>query len=280
MAVLLGLVAAGAFGAADFLGGLATKRSPVMSVLLFVQLVGLTLAAALVALDGGPLPARRDIALAMVGGSVGVTSLGLFYRALATGRMGVVAPLTAVITAVVPVGWGLGHGERPSGLTLAGVVIAILAVAIVAREPDTVDALTERLAQPVLLALTSGVGFGITVTTFSEISEASGFWPLVFLRIPGALALATILAVTGRFALPREAGTAIVVGGGVLDLTGNVAIIQAFREGLTSVVAPVSALFPAATVVLARFVLKERLTRMQVAGLALALFGLALIGAG
>ncbi|HLF99556.1 MAG TPA: EamA family transporter [Acidimicrobiia bacterium] len=280
MAVLLGVVAAAAFGAADFLGGFATKRSKTTSVLVCVQATGLALAVILVLLDDTPLPGARTIGISMGAGAIGMTSLGLFYRALATGRMGVVAPLSAVIAAIVPVTWGLTHGERPSGLALTGVAVAVAAVALVAREPDTAEALTHRATQPVTLALVAGVGFGITVTGFSEVADGSGFWPLIFLRVAGVVSLGGFLLVTRRFAFPREAGAANVIGGGILDLTGNAAILQGFREGLTSVVAPVSALFPAATVILARIVLKERLTRLQLTGVAVALLGLVLIGLG
>lgn len=280
MAVLLGLVAAGAFGAADFLGGFSTKRAPAASVLVCVQAIGLALALVLVTLDDTPLPHARTLVVAMACGTIGMASLGLFYRALATGRMGVVAPVSAVLAGVVPVAWGLSHGERPSGVTLAGVVVAITAVALVAREPDTAEALTHRTTEPILLAVVSGVGFGITVTAFSEVAEGTGFWPLVFLRLAGVTGLTLVLLATRRLALPRAAGARNVIAGGVLDLTGNAAIIQAFREGLTSVVAPVAALFPAATVLLARVVLKEQMTATQSAGLLVALVGLVMIGGG
>lgn len=280
MALFLGLLSAVAFGGADFLGGLSTRRAPVMQVVLFVQIVGLGLALLLVLVATDPFPAGRDVALSAAGGTVGVTSLALFYRALASGRMGVVAPVAAVVTGLVPMTWGLAHGERPSSVALVGAAVAIIAVALVAREPDAAEALTRRLAEPVVLALLSGAGFGVTVTAFSEVGTDSGFWPLVFLRIPGTVAIALFLLRTRSLRFPRGAGVRNVVGGGILDLSGNAAIIQGFREGLTSIVAPVSALFPAATVILARVVLKEHLTRLQIGGLLIALVGLVLIGVG
>ncbi|MBI2169781.1 MAG: EamA family transporter [Actinobacteria bacterium] len=280
MAVLLGLVAAGAFGAADFLGGLLSRRSPATAVLIPVQVTGLTLALVLAFADDTPVPAGSDLGLAMAGGVVGMTSLGVLYQALASGRMGVVAPVSAVLTAVLPVAWALLHGERPSSLAFIGVALAVVAVALVAREPETVEALGHGVARPVLLAAGAGVGFGVVVIVFSEVADGSGFWPLVFVRLGGVSVVGGALLATRRLTLPRRADRPAVLLAGVLDLTGNAAIIQGFREGLTSIVAPVGALFPAATVLLARVVLDERLTRTQLAGLAVALAGLVLIGAG
>lgn len=279
MAVLLGLGAALGFGAADFLGGRASRRSDTAGVTVVVQAVGLVLAAGLVRVDDTGLPNNTDLALMAIGGLAGMTALGLFYQGLSIGRMSVVAPVTAVIGAVIPITWGLGRGERPSGLALAGIVIAVVAVALVAREPETLEAI-ERTTRPLLYAVAAGVGFGVVVVIFSEIADGTGMWPFLVMRVSAVTILGGALLATHRLVLPvrEDRGSAAVAG--VFDLSGNLAIIQGFREGLTSLVAPVASLYPAVTVLLARVALQERLARHQFVGLAGALLGLALIGAG
>lgn len=280
MAVLLGLAAALGFGGGDFLGGLASKRSPAAAVLVVVQATGLVIAIGWVAAAGNPFPAGDDVVIALFAGVFGVTGLALLFRGLATGRMGVVAPVSAVIASVLPVAWGLFEGERPTWVAGIGVAVSIAAVALISREPDRDPDGDELRVSPLLLGFTAGAAFGVAVILFSEAAQEAGFWPLIFSRIGAFPVLVVTAAATQRRYLPRRGDVRTSLLSGVLDVAGNGALLVAFRRGLTSLVSPIAALYPATTVILARIVLTEPITRPQSVGLALAVVGLVLIGVG
>lgn len=282
MAVFLGLAVAASYGAADFFGGLASKRATSWSVVLLAQYVGLAFLTLLLLADRHASPTGADLVLGAAASSVGVIGVGLLYLGLARGPMGVVAPITAVGSAVVPVAWGLLSGERPAVLALAGVGLALVAVVLVARTTDeeTVPA-TARIARSTLVvAVAAGLAFGMVFVLLSHTGDDSGFWPLLSGRLASTTALLVVLAVLRRPMVPGGDTRPIVVLAGVFDVGANALFLLASREGLLSLVSVLSSLYPAITVVLARVVLHERLLRHQLAGLALALLGVALIASG
>jgi drug/metabolite transporter (DMT)-like permease len=279
MPVVLGLVSAVVWGTADFLGGASARRSPATAVVLGSQLTGLLLATPFVVVGIGTEVVGRDGLLGAVAGVVGGSALILFYRGLALGRMGMVAPLSALVTAGLPVAWGVvAQRDRPGGVAVAGIVVALVAVVLVTREPSDAGDRTAASRRGALLGAASGVGFGVVFICFSEVDAASGLWPVFMARVAWVPLLAVALSVGGRGLLPAAPDRAAVVSAGMLDFGANTAFVFAAHRGLTSVVAPVASLYPAATVLLARFVLDERLQRHQVAGLLLALVGLVLLG--
>ena len=282
MAVVLGLLTAVAYGAGDFFGGLASRRSPVASVVVCSQAVSILFLVVLVAADPGEGPVGGDLAYGAAAGVVGCGGLVLLYRGLAVGRMSVVAPITAVGAAVLPVAWGLGEGERPSAAALGGVVLALLAVVLVSRAPEG-EEVVERAAggrTELLLALGAGCAFGVVFILLGSTSEDAGFWPLVGAR-PVSVAVLTLGSLALRQELrPRREDAAMVAATGVLDIGANALYLVALRSGLLSLVAVLSSLYPAMTVLLARVVLRERLTRGQIVGLAMAAAGVTLIAAG
>ena len=288
MAVILGLLAAISYGSADFLGGLATKRNPAVRVALVSQLFGFGIY--LIALPF--LPAGRFTAEAWLwGGAAGLTGgigLAFLYRGLAHGRMSVVAPLTAVIAAVIPVGFGLLTGERPSALQLLGIALAIPAIALVSSVPhasasstSTAPTIRSRAASlGVWDALLSGVAIGLFFITLARPGEATGAYPLVAARIASVTMFLAVVVAT-RTGARLAPGTAVVVAvSGVIDVTANLLYLLGTREGLVSVVAVLTSLYPGATVALARAVVKERLSVHQLVGLGLALAGVASMAAG
>jgi drug/metabolite transporter (DMT)-like permease len=283
VAVLLGLLVAVSYGAGDFFGGLASRRLPTPVVVAVSQLVGLALLVAVVATTGGHQAIGADVRAGAVGGSVGLVGLLLLYRGLAVGSMSVIAPITAVGAAVLPLAYGLIDGERPGLPALAGVVLALVAVTLVAAPAEETAAGTRPLAshsREVALALGAGTAFGVVFILFGTTSEASGLWPVLAARL-ASVSLVTVgtLVVGHRLTVPR--GTrALVVGAGILDVTANGLYVVAARTGLLSLVSVLASLYPAATVVLARVVLREVVTARQRAGLALALAGVALIATG
>jgi drug/metabolite transporter (DMT)-like permease len=201
----------------------------------------------------------------------------LLFRGLALGRMSIVAPLSAIGGGVLPVVWGLLRGERPSALALAGVGVALVAAAIVGggAEHDPAAAISPRLEMA--LGAGAGVGFGVVFILLAESSSGSGMWPVFIARCVSVPLLVVVSVVLGRSPRVPRADIAPVAGSGLCDIGANALVILAVRRGLLSLVAPVASLYPATTVVLARFVLHERIGRQRSAGLALGLVGLALI---
>jgi drug/metabolite transporter (DMT)-like permease len=288
MAVVLGLLAAITYGSADFLGGLATKRNPAIRVALVSQLFGFVLY--LVALP--LLPEGRFTGEAWLwGGLAGLTGglgLAFLYRGLAHGRMSVVAPFTAVIAAVIPVAFGLFTGERPSALQLVGIALAIPAIALVSSVPHPsanpsaagTTVRSRAAALGVFDALVSGIGIGLFFITLARPGEDTGVYPLVAARIASVSMFLVLVLVTRIPFRPARGTVGIVAASGVIDVTANLLYLLGTREGLVSVVAVLTSLYPGATVALARVVVKERLSVTQLVGLFLAVAGVASIAAG
>lgn len=279
MAILLGLAVALTYGAGDFFGGLTTKRNDVLTVVAVSQAASLVILATGFALFRPDLPAAGDVALGSVAGCIGIVGLTLLYRGLAAGRMGIVAPVTAVGAAVVPLAWGLAQGERPSGLALLGCGVALVAVALIARGPGG-EVAGGSPAVELVAALAAGTCFGVVFILFSETADDSGLWPLLGGRAAQTVLMGTALAATGRRVRLAPGSWRTAVGAGVFDVGANALYLVGVRTGLVSLVAVLSSLYPASTVVLARFVLGERLGRVQLGGLGLALAGVGLIAGG
>jgi uncharacterized membrane protein len=279
MAVLLGILVAMGFGAADFVGGRASMRANASAVLFVAQccsIVGALVVALLVSAEVG----TDDLVYGAFAGLATVLGLGLLYRGLASGAMGVVAPVTAVVGALVPVTWGVTHGERPSAVTWLGIGLAIVAGGIIAIEPGTN---INRLAPGVVTAICAGAALGSSLVLFSETSEDSGMWPVFAARLAAVIAAGIAVSVlmrrdTYRFPHGSDVGAAITAG--ALDVTATALILVAVRRGLVSVVAGLAALAPGFTVVLAWVFLREHLRVEQRVGLVVALAGLVLVAVG
>lgn len=284
MAVALGILVAMSFGSADFLGGRASRTAPTVTVLFVAQATAVVLAIVVAVLVSADITGR-DLALGAAAGALNVVGLGFLYQGLATGRMGVVAPVTAVVAAMVPIAWGLASGERPSALTWIGVALAVGAGGLVAREPSDPDVSDDGagVRNAVVLAVVAGLALGSSFVLYAETHDDSGMWPVFTARL-AAIALVgiavAVMATRGSVTWPSGSGRNLALGAGVLDVAATTLLLVAVREGLTVVVAPVAALAPAFTVVWAWIVLHERVTRHQIAGLLIALTGLVLIAAG
>ncbi|MET0727180.1 MAG: DMT family transporter [Acidimicrobiales bacterium] len=269
MAVLLALFSAATYGIGDFCGGMATRRASPGAVLLWSHLLGLLSLGLAVALGAGTY-SSQDLALGALGGTAGAVGIGLLYRGLAIGPMSVVAPITALLAAAVPVVVGYAQGERPGPSALVGMVAALAAIVLVSAEGSG----TLRPSDPrgVSLAMGAGLCFGLFFVALSLTDEASGLWPLVGARLTsvvgvGGLALLKVLDVR----MPRGGAGWFTVAAGVLDVVANACYLLAVREGLLSVVTVLTALYPVGTVVLARVVLNERFASLQRIGLAVAI---------
>ncbi len=282
-AIVLSLLAAVVYGVGDYVGGLATRRAPALFVVGVGQVVGLFgLAAAAWAL-GAPDVRSADL---WWGGSAGlatVVGITLLYQGLATGRMSVVAPVTALVALAVPVLFALVVGRLPGVLAGAGIALAAFAVALISREPDRGGTVVGARA-PLLLAVGAGAGIGAFYILMDPTGPGSGLWPLVAARAVSVMLFALVavgVLLRRRRAVPPPGDLWLMAAGaGVCDAAANALYLLASREGALAVVVTLTSLYPASTVLLARLLLKERLRPAQLVGLALATVAVAMIVVG
>jgi drug/metabolite transporter (DMT)-like permease len=285
MVYLLALLSAAFYGAADFTGGFASRRAPMFSVVTISQLAGLLSLLPMLPLLGPASPHAADFAWGAASGVAGGFGVGLLYRALAIGTMGVVAPTTSVCAVVIPVLVGFLRGEQLATLVSAGIALAVVAIVLLGQESAHPDHPAPRppqygLPSGMWHALASGVAIGCFFLLLANARAEAGLWPLVAARVAGIPCFAAIVLVTGAsFRLPRGLGW-LVIGGGVLDMLANVLYLLATRHGSLAVAVTLVSLYPASTVLLARVVLRERLSRLQVIGMVGALVAVVLIVRG
>ena len=277
MTIVLALASAVVYGTADFLGGLASRRVAAVVVTLVSQAAGLVSLLVVLPFAHGDGLIGADLAWGAAGGMAGAIALVCFYWALAAGTMSVVAPLTAVVSAVVPVVTGLALGERPSAWALGGVALALPAIALIARE--TAGSHRRATRNVLLAAFAAGAGFGFFFVALARTSGDTGLWPLVAARAASISLLAVVVAVSGHRPASARPALAMILTAGVLDTTANALYLAAANRGLLSLVAVIAALYPASTVVLARVVLGERVQRWQLGGFALAAVAVTLVAA-
>lgn len=274
MAVALALAAALVYGAADFLGGLASRRTAAAAVVVLSQVAGIViLGLAWLVLPGHFYAA--DVVFGVLAGVAGGIAIAALYAALAIGRMGVVSPITAVVGASVPVIVGLGSGERPTGAALAGLAAALIAVTLVSAGGDLRRfSIAER---GVGLALLSGLGIGALYVFLARGHPDAGLARLAVARLVSIVLLSAYVIARGESLRPAPGSLRLILVAGALDMSANVLYVFSTRYGLLAIVAVITSLYPASTVFLARIVLRERLTAVQWVGLAFAAGGVALI---
>jgi drug/metabolite transporter (DMT)-like permease len=266
------------YGAADFLGGLATKRSTTFSVVVFSQLAGLILVLLSLPFLPPSAPTTADFAWGAACGLAGGIGVALLYRGLAIGLMSVVAPVTAVCAVIIPVVVGVALGERPSGLAILGVFLAIAAIVLVSQTGHLEGG--KRATTGVGIAIASGIAIGIFLVFLQRTGPSAGLWPLIAARVV-SVAFFTLAGLVSRASLvPQRESMRLVVGCGALDMLANILYLLAVRQGLLSIVATLVSLYPASTVLLARIVLGERLRLLQQAGVACAVVAIVLIVSG
>jgi drug/metabolite transporter (DMT)-like permease len=281
LAAVLALASSLSWGLSDFLGGFQSRRHPLLTVMVLSQ--GFALVLLVVAVAAGAATEHDTAATLWAAGSgvIGVIALTSFYRALAIGTMSIVAPLSAT-GAAVPVLVGVASGERPAAIQVVGIVLALVGVMLAGREAGEPDAAARRTARAsVALALLAALGFGTFFVGIDQ-AEQSGdvAWVLLAARGPETLVLFAAFALS-RTRLPRDPATfGALAAVGFFDLLANLMFVLATGRGLLSVVGVLGALYPAVTVLLARGVLGERLTRTQDAGVLITLAGVLAMAAG
>ncbi|HEY2207868.1 MAG TPA: DMT family transporter [Gaiellaceae bacterium] len=276
--VVLALAASLSWGIADFGGGIGARRVHVVWVLFISQLAGLALVGTLALVTQPHPPSSHELAWGVFAGVMGAIGLASFYRALAIGTMGIVGPISAT-GAIVPVAYGLSRGERPSFLQAIGIVVAVVGVVVASLEPLPEGA-GRKLATGVPLALIAALGFGSSILGLNRVSQAGVVWGTLTLRLT-VVPLVCVAVLLVRPSVQRLRLTLpILIAAGLFDTGANLLYGASARHGLISVVSVLGSLYPIVLVVLARLVLKERIARAQLAGVAATLAGVVLIAAG
>ena len=282
LAIVVGLLSALTYGVADFFGGLAAKRTPAVVVTAFVALVGLVVLVPFALL----VPARPSIDAVLWGGLSGVTgaaAIFLLYAALAIGPMSILSPLTAVLSAIVPMTWGLVGGERLPWwgyVALGGVLVAIVLVGFVPEK----GAVRPRL-RGLVYATLSGILIGCFFIFVDRAPGDSGLYPIVANRVVAGSILLVVLGilvvVARRRGVPPFPGLrgawGLIVACGIADAAANVLILTGLRMGDLTVMSVLAALYPGGTIALAALVLRERIAPVQWVGLLLALASAAVL---
>jgi len=272
---LLATLSAVFYRAADFTGGMVTRRVAAIPVVLLSQATGLVMVAVILPMLSTETPRAADLWWGAGAGLAGGVGVGLLYHALAIGTMSVVAPTTAVAAVAIPVITSIAMGERPGPLALAGILLGIAAIALVSRQ--TLHTPTTARSSGLGVALAAGVAIGLFLLALAQTRAASGLWPLLTARLASVTLFAVVAMVRRRSLRMPARLAALAVGGGALDMLANTLYLLAAQLGPLSPVATLSSLYPASTVLLARAVLGERLNRWQTAGVAAALVAVLLI---
>lgn len=275
MAIILSLFSALAYGVSDFLGGIISRRASVWQVAVVGQTSSTACVLAIALFVHGD-PTGRDLALASFAGVCTGFGTAFLYRGLSTGRMSVVAPVSAVGSALLPVAVGLISGERPSSLALLGIVCALPAIWLIALVTDDDPGHRGGLLDAVL----AGIGFGGLFVFLGQVPDTAGAAPLVMSQAFSVVGVVLTATVMRQAWLPRQRTAWRAVALGPLGASATGAFLLASHHGLLSIVSVISALYPAATVLLAALVLHERIRVWQAAGLALAALAVSLVALG
>lgn len=277
--VSFSLASALSWGAGDFSGGLASKKANTFLVVAVAHGTGLVLVAALALLRQETFPGTHAMVWGALAGISGAIGLAALYRGLAIGKMGIVAPVAAVITAALPVVYGIAMQGAPKPLQIAGFVLATLAIVLISK-PERAAGMPKGLG----LAILAGFGFGGFLICINRAGNTTVFWPLVAARTVSLVFMLLLILFTAR----KEMASAKALSGklwllmviaGALDTAGNALFVMATQVGRLDVAAVLSSLYPASTVLLARVVLHERMSAVQNIGMVAALVSIPLIAA-
>jgi drug/metabolite transporter (DMT)-like permease len=273
LAVVCGLSSAIVWGAGDFAGGFAARRANALTVILFSQLIGGSLLLVIAAFFAQGVPPTRHLAFAGLAGIFGVLGLIGLYKGLAGGRMGLVAPLSAVVTALVPLIFSTVTEGYPGHLCMAGFLIAMAAVWLLSSPGGKFSVSGQELK----LSLFAGLGFGLFFIFMGNASDEMVLWPLVAARGSAIFLMVFLLISTRQPFVPPRNHFGIIALAGILDTLGNAAFGMAAHFGRLDVAAILASLYPASTVILAWLIMKERLGRRQWFGVSVAVVALVLI---
>lgn len=272
--IMYALSAALTWGSGDFISGLGARRIGAFHTLLISLPIGFLAALAGALAIGEPVSSLADLGWGILGGLVGTVGFMSMLHGFAVGRMGVVSPVAAAIGAMVPVFVTALSAGMPPAQQLWGFGLALASIWLVSPRGGE-----QHNNSGLGLGIIAGLGFGLFFTTLDQISEGATFWPLAASRLASSLMLAGIALATRRRLLPAKLPVAILIASGVLDMLGNFLFLRAVQTGRLDIAAVLVSLYPGITVLLARIIEKEHLSRLQVVGVGLALLAIALITA-
>jgi drug/metabolite transporter (DMT)-like permease len=283
MVTVFALAAALMYGSADFLGGAATQRAHVLSVARLSVLAGLGVVLVAAAASGEPVR-TAGVGWGVAAGAFGGVGLIIFYAGLAVGPMSIVAPISALVSTVLPVGVALAEGERSGARVYAGAAACLLAIVLVSSAGGARQAATGASqhvpGRAIAYGIASGVSFGLFYLFLRNAGQSGAFWPVVSARIAGAVVILAAAAAVRPGRVLRGAGGRVfltALGSGLVDASANIFYVIATREGLFGLAVVLTSLYPGVTVLLARILLGERQRWVQRAGLALAGLGVLLV---
>ena len=269
-----GLAAVLAWGTSDFLGGWATRRANAFLYTTVVNLGGLAMVATLASATHASFPSARSAAWVLAGGISGGASLAIFYRALSTGRMGLTAPVAAVLGAAIPAIFSLLTEGMPGKIPVLGFILAAIGLWLITRTEDG------GTPEGIGLAVLAGIGFASFYLCVRQAGDASPLWIASLTRIGGLIVTAMIVVMMGKFRDITPAGVRWGALTGCIDSLGTILFVHASQTGRLDEAVVISSLYPAVTVLLARVFLKERFTRWRFVGLLTALAAVPMIAAG
>lgn len=278
LSILFGLTAALSWGAGDFTGGLASRKTGAYRAVLYSEIIGVVFLFVMVGISGESLPNRRIWLIAMIAGAIGTFGLMFLYHAMTTGLMSIAAPVSALLAALLPVLVGAFKEGLPDALTLLGFGFALFAVWMISQGEGGVTDILAHLSD-LKLPLLAGIGFGLYFILMHEAtSTGATVWPMVASRSGGALMIVLYMLFTRTsWKVEDVSAWKVITLNGLLDVGGNVFFILAGQAGRLDVAAVLSSLFPGATVMLAWIFLKERLSRNQWIGVVSALVAIVLM---
>lgn len=273
LSTVFGFTSSMTWGAGDFAGGIATKQLRARLVVLLAHCVGLVLFVLCALLFGEVIPTTNELLIGAIAGVIGMVGLLAFYKALAIGRMGIASPLAALVSTLLPIIIAFFQIGLPATITLIGMVVALVAILILSISGEDAENAREQL----ILGIVAGLGFGSFFVLIAEASTNAVFWPLVSARTASILSLTLMVTWKGQWQRVNRQQILPVVLAGMLDACGNAFFVLAAQFGRLDIAATLSSLYPASTILLARIVLKEKLTNWQLVGVGLALVALLLI---
>ncbi|MGE5071916.1 MAG: GRP family sugar transporter [Anaerolineae bacterium] len=275
LAILLGLTSAVAWGAADFTGGLASRKTGAYRTVFYGEVIGLTIITAVALIIAQPVPTLPIWLLAMAAGALGTSGLLLLYYSMTKGLMSIATPVSALLAALLPVIIGSVIERPPGVLVIAGFLFALAAVWLISQSQDGVKDLLAHLTD-LRLPLLAGVGFGLYFVLMHGATRHATFWPMVASRTGGILILTLYMTLSRESWKPLKAAYGMILLNGLLDIGGNLFFVLAGQAGRLDIAAVLSSLYPGSTVVLAWIFLRERLSRTQWIGIFAALIAIVL----
>ncbi len=278
LSILFGLGSALSWGAGDFTGGIAARKTGAYRAVFYAEVIGIFVLFFVIAIFGESIPNGRTWFFAGLAGVMGTIGLILLYHSMTLGLMSIAAPVSALLAAALPVVVGIFREGLPEFLTLVGFGYALFAVWMISQSADVVTDILEHFSD-LKLPLLAGIGFGLYFVLMHEATNTGAtIWPMVASRFGGLVAVTTyMLIIRSSWKVEDSSAWPIITMNGILDIAGNVFFILASQAGRLDVAAVLSSLFPGSTVLLAWIFLKERLTRKQWIGIAFALASIVLM---